>query len=145
MYDLVLVIRDKIFPVIYADSDSETSSLYSNASRGAPTILTEKDQLLRSLSKVEKEQGVSNKLSISLTNSIKSAEYLYPKYNLLSKIMLSIPFKGIALSQVFSEASLVQKKNNLMADRLKREENTAKFHQLRNTRLEILDRLEELD
>lgn len=138
-------IRDSIFPVLHADSDSETSSLYSNVSRGSVIVVeSDSDRLNKSLNEIEKEMEVLDNRITSLLTSIKAGDLLQKRYNILSKVLLYIPVKGQSLFDVFSEASLVQK-NDLLVNRIKLAYNRAKFHELRGQRLEVLDKLAEND
>lgn len=138
-------LRNSIFPVILCDSDSESSSIYSKASsRGSVIIASEREQLEKSLEKIEGKMELYDNEISSFKNSVRSGNYFIRSYNILSKVVLYIPSKGVPLSHVFSEAFRDEKKD-LLANRTKLEDVRTKFHELRNKRLEVLDKLDEFD
>lgn len=137
-------IRDSIFPIIRLDSDSESSSIHSNASRGSVTIASESEQLHKSLEKLEKRlESCDNKIA-SLNNLVTSNNTYFQRYDLLKKLVLYIPYKGLALSDVFSEAAIEAKKDSL-ANQAKLANTRTEFQRLLGKRLDVLDRLEEID
>lgn len=137
---ILTVIRDSIIPIIRLDSDSESSSQYSNVSPGSVIIVSEAERLARSLGKIEHKMYLCDCSIISLNNSVISGNYLFGRYNILQKVVLHIPSKGLALFDVFSEASL-KEKEDLKANRYKLASARAKFEQLRNERLAVLEQI----
>nr|AMX22280.1 hypothetical protein [Cryphonectria parasitica] len=112
----------------------------SDSVRSEDSSLTENERLENRLNKIEDKLVSTDKSIIQLDKIIKERTRLNHRYFVLSKIIRYIePNSSVALSQVFTEASLEKKIEENTRNLI---ESRRKFHELLTERLNVLDRLE---
>lgn len=118
-----------------SNSNSETERFLSTASSTG-----EVDGLNKSLSKIENNMELVQTQTTNTRNLIQENIILHNKYKTCSKILWYIPYSGNSLYDIFTEASL-NHKQEVLNNQVKLAEYENKFHELRNKRLEVLDKL----
>lgn len=122
-----------------SNENSNTETSFSNSSSSS----TDSQNLMKSLNQIEDNMEYLDKNITRLRSLIEVDTVLHRRLNICSKVLIYLPVKGIALSQVFVEASSTCK-TNVISNKLELDENSNKFLQLRVKRLEVLDKLEEI-
>lgn len=107
----------------------------------SPAPLTENERLNKSLNEIEEKLEVLDKRDRKLRDSMEREIALHDKFRLCSKILSYMPVKGVALSQVFTEAS-INHKEEALAINAKINASKPEFNELLAKRTEVLERLD---
>lgn len=119
-----------------SDTDSERSDSTTSSTEEA-------ERLNKSLSMLEDQMSILDRKISNIRGLIQRDTILHNRYQVYSKVMSYIPKYGIVLHDVFSEASL-DRKGSVLQNQVKLSESRTKFYQLRNKRLDVLDRLDQI-
>jgi len=119
-----------------SDTDSERSDSTTSSTEEA-------ERLNKSLSMLEDQMSILDRKISNIRGFIQRDTILHRRYQVYSKVMSYIPKYGIVLHDVFSEASL-DRKGSVLQNQVKLSESRTKFHELRNKRLDVLDRLDQI-
>lgn len=110
----------------------------------SPAPSTESERLNKSLNEIEEKLELLDKKYRDLRESRDREIALHHKFRLCSKILSYMPVNGVALSQVFAEASSNHKEEALVINaKMKADEAKPEFKELLAKRLEVLERLNE--
>lgn len=123
-----------------SNDNSHTDTEGSRSPSPAPS--TESERLNRSLNEIEEKLELLDKKDRNLRDSMERKTALHHKFRLCSKVLSYMPVNGVALSQVFTEAS-INHKEEALAIKAKIIANKPEFNELLAKRVEVLERLNE--